>query len=133
MKNVTDRGIWWFLYHAKQDNKIKPKKVLDKIIIIISSVFKECNEHYIWFIKMSINLTEKRILKYNNPETYRYHYIYIRCTLNIPRIYQNYDIKKVSKSGIGPKLLYINETLISDVNPQLKTISLEDARFKFKK
>lgn len=47
--NATDKEIWLFLRHAKQDHKFNPKKVLDKIFVntMIRTIFKEYSEHYI--------------------------------------------------------------------------------------
>lgn len=62
------------------------------------------------------------------PQTYKSH------SRNIKGRCQQYETKRPGKSGVGSTYLYIKDLLIiSDVSPQLKLSSPEDARFKLKK
>ena len=54
--------------------------------------------------------------------------------MNMLRIYGEYQVKSFYKPRVGPKQAYINKTpWLSDVNPQLTIIGLEDAIFKLNK
>ena len=47
--NATDKEIWLFLLHAKQDDKATPKKVLDRMFLRI--MIRVESGYYLSFIK----------------------------------------------------------------------------------